>query len=218
MNSEMNEETINKLAEWLYIKYIDFVKNPDTALFISLPIDKIDGVKIEHTTLRIETSRMELYYVIENHLYENDIKNFKAQNEKLIVFRHTPYKDFGGCLDECFTLEGLKHALSELNKYLSKLYFHNLGGYFTSTVNIADIPIKLLTGFLSVGVVKPKILEECVICYEHTKTHFKKCNHVVCVRCISNMNKHITCPMCRACIKTRDYDEYDSSSNESDDE
>lgn len=214
----MNEETINKLAEWMHIKYIDYVKNPDTALFISLPIDKIDGVKIQQMTLRIETSRMELYYVIESNLYEDDIKYFKAQNEKLIEHRATHSKENVGCLYECFTLEGLKYALRELNKYLSKLHFHNLGGYFTSTTNIADIPIKLLTSFLSVGVVKPKNLDECVICYEPTKTHFKKCNHVVCGRCISNMKKNITCPICRGCIKTIDYDEYDSSSNESDDE
>jgi hypothetical protein len=85
------------------------------------------------------------------------------------------------------------------------------------------LPLKAMFKLSAMGVCKPSLTtQDCCVCYEATRTHFSKCGHTICGKCISHLpekNCAINCPMCRAKIQTsvEEEEEYERE-QESDEE
>jgi hypothetical protein len=206
----MNTEAINEMTEWFMGEYIALVNGINSSphivkqegrhgniIVLEIPIDSIDGVKLEHIIIKLYKNSMDLIIVLKNHEYSEKITGY-CDNRFFYVIRDE-------VKDECFTKETICTAIETIFKQISDLSFNNCDGHFTDKP-LKPLPSKALASLGSLGKAKlSKGFGECCVCYETTKTHFSECNHVVCGRCVSNMKRPLKCPMCRA--KIIDYSE-----------
>jgi len=214
-----NQEEINQMTEWLFSKYIDLMSDRKTSnihhcgelkyIELEIPIDSIDGVRLEHMIVKMYRQSIQLIIVIRKCEYSDNISWFCPNK-----FMYPLGDDFKFCKDVCFTKDTIRKAMESIFNSIENLKYNNYEGHFTEE-KVLPLPFKALAKMASLGKAKPgKGASECCVCYEHTKTHFSKCNHVVCGRCITNMNGHLKCPMCRVKISTEAQEDEDEDEEE----
>lgn len=195
---KMNQEAIDEITEWTMGQYIAVVNDKDenskASIDLELPISSIDGVRLEIIMVRIFYHKISLLIILRNCEYENNISWFCPNRvQDLIVMEK-------GQFITCFTKQGIKEAIEKLFESITNYKYNNYEGHFT-LAKIPTQPHKALFKLATLGkATQSRGVSECCICYEATKTHISKCNHVVCGRCITNMNGYLKCPICRAKI------------------
>lgn len=204
--------SIDQFTEWAFNEYIEYVEFKDVnadimrsneSIDLDLPIDSIDGVKVHNVRLEIYSSVMRTIIVLENCEYSGNIKNYIPNRFETLMSNTTNDKNKEVCLSK----EGIREGIIKLFAYISALRYDNFNGHFT-TFKKNTLPYKALCHLASLGKSKAVGELECCVCYEATKTHFSKCKHSVCGRCISNMaTRNLQCPMCRAKISNEDSDD-----------
>jgi hypothetical protein len=207
-----NTEAINEFTEWAMVEYITYMnfKNENASICrhnesidLDLPIDSIDGVKVHNVRLEIYSYVMRSIIVLENCEYSSNIENYTPNRFETHFSNTTSDKSKEVCLSK----EGIREGFVRLFDYISKLGYDNFNGHFT-TFKKQTLPYKAMCHLASLGKSKTSGNMECCVCYEATKTHFSKCKHSVCGRCISNMSsRNLQCPMCRAKIYTENDDD-----------
>lgn len=201
----MNTEEINELTEWVFKKYIVVVNETDekkNIAVLSIPIGTIDGVKLVERDLRIQPTYID--FIIKPNNYEYSITHFYNPYSSSIELLGYKWSN-GKRPDIRFTKREIRYAITKLFVTMHTMRYNVFCGSFE--VNPKEkLPLKAILKLATVGACKPvKTTQDCCVCYEPTQTHFSKCGHTICGKCISHLPEkkcRINCPMCRATIQT----------------
>ena len=201
-----NTEEITQLTEWVFKKYIVVVNETDEKKnieYLKIPIESIDGVKLADSDLRIQPTHIDFNLRPIN--YEYAISHFYFPNIELASYAWSGSKR----PDIRFTKREIRYAITKLFCVLQTIRYNVFCGRFEVNT-IEELPLKAMLKLSVIGACKPvKTTQECCVCYEPTQTHFTKCGHTICGKCISNLPEskccsRINCPMCRVHIQTDD--------------
>jgi len=209
-----NQEEINQLIQWVFDEYVNAVKENEGKeikntyspfqIELALPIESIDGVKLQKVSLRIFKHCIDMLLQINNHEYDNSIiwlcGTLCQDLIKIPTSKEGP--------DVYFAKHNIRSAIEKLFENITKYRFDRNMGHFVLH-EVKPLPLKAMYKLASIGAAKTsQTWKECCVCYETTKTHFSKCNHTLCGKCVSNMScdhhGKLKCPMCRAKILTND--------------
>jgi hypothetical protein len=199
-----NTEEITQLTEWVFKKYIVVVNETDEKKnieYLKIPIESIDGVKLADSDLRIQPTHIDFNLRPNN--YEYSISHFYLPSFELTSYAWVD----GKRPDIRFTKREIRYAVTKLFCLLQTMRYDVFCGRFQPNP-VEELPLKAIFKLSAIGACKPsKTTGECCVCYEPTKTHFSKCGHTICGKCISNLPEskccsRINCPMCRAHIQT----------------
>jgi len=199
----MNTESINEMTEWFMGEYILMVNSEkNNFVELELPIASIDGVRLENIVVKLFQHSMDLIMVLRNCEYSDNISWFCCNRFINLLHSDIRQVDFDKRKEMCFTKDTINEAVKQLFKSIDNLRYNNFEGHFTEK-SVKSLPFKSMSRLASLGKASVgKTFSECCVCYETTKTHLSKCNHVVCGRCVSNMKQPLKCPMCRVPIST----------------
>lgn len=199
-----NTEEITQLTEWVFKKYIKLVNETDEEKnieYLKIPIESIDGVKLADSDLRIQPTHIDFNLRPIN--YEYAINHFYFPNIELASYAWSG----GKRPDIRFTKREIRYAITKLFVTMQTLRFNVFCGRFEVNT-VEELPLKAMLKLSLSGACKPtKTTGECCVCYEPTQTHFTKCGHTICGKCISHLPESkccnvISCPMCRTHIQT----------------
>ena len=198
----MNTEEINELTEWVFKKYIEVVNEPDeknNIISLTIPMESIDGLKLMESDLRIQPTH--IGFMLRPNNYEYAISNFYFPMVELVSYAWTS----AGRPEIRFTKREIRYAITKLFLVIQTIRYNLFTGRFEEKPK-EKLPLKAMFKLSAMGAYKPsKTTQECCVCYEPTQTHFSKCGHTICGRCISHLPEkkcRISCPMCRAKIQT----------------
>ena len=216
-----NTEEINELTEWVFKKYIEVVNETDekkNITHLTIPIDSIDGVKLADRDLRIQPTLID--FMVRANNYEYAITHHDVIRRIELVsypWTHNERPDIR------FTKREIRYAITKLFLTMHTIRYNVFCGKFE--VNpVEKLPLKAMLKLSTMGACKPiKSTQDCCVCYEPTQTHFSKCGHTICGKCISHLPEkkyRINCPMCRAKIGTseEEQEEFEREMEESSDE
>ena len=215
-----NTEEIKQLTEWVFKKYIVVVNEPDekkNIAYLVIPIGSIDGVKLADSDLRIQPTHIDLNLRANN--YEYAISHFYFPNIELVSYAWTD----GKRPDIRFTKREIRYAITKLFCVMQTMRYNVFSGRFELN-SVEELPLKAMLKLSTMGACKQvKSTQDCCVCYEPTQTHFSKCGHTICGKCISHLPEkkcRINCPMCRAKIQTSEdeQEEFEREMEESSDE
>jgi hypothetical protein len=224
----MNADAINDMFQWAFDRYVTAVKEMDAdpkkaerckycpfQLELDLPIDSIDGVKLESAKFCIYRGAMQIRLKINNKEYTQSIAWFSDTKCESLVEIEGGFRAVSE-MDAYLSKNAIKEGCEKLFEFIENVKFHNFDGYFT-TDPIKTLPVKGMCKLASLGKSKAKkTVTDCCVCYEPTQTHFE-CNHTVCGKCISNMEcgyGKLKCPMCRAKITLDECREEEAESSD----
>jgi len=218
-----NTEEINQLTEWVFKKYIKVVNQTDekkNITHLTIPIESIDGVKLAERDLRIQPTYIDLMVKPIN--YEYAISHYHNPYISSIELISYPWTN-GKRPDIRFTKREIRYAITKLFCVLHTIRYNVFCGKFE--VNpVEALPLKAMLKLSTMGACKStKTTGDCCVCYEPTQTHFSKCGHTICGKCISHLPEKkcvINCPMCRAKIQTSEdeQEEFEREMEQSSDE
>jgi hypothetical protein len=217
---KMNTEEINELTEWAFKMYIKVVNENDekkNIIALNLPIDSIDGVKLADKDLRIQPTYID--FMVRANNYEYAISHYEPSSFELVSYAWVN----GKRPDIRFTKREIRYAITKLFVIMHTIRYNVFTGQFEEKPK-EKLPLKAMFKLSAIGACKPSMTtQECCVCYEATQTHFSKCGHTICGKCISQLPEkccRISCPMCRAKIQTseEEQEEYEQQMAEETDE
>ena len=212
-----DEQSKNEMVDFFWMEYIrlnidiEKKRNPSWSppAFYDIPIESISGVKIETFRLRFSEYELAFFFNVKNADNKN-IFHITGGVERDIIRNPANQPSRSYCPDGTvrFTKMRISEAVDKLVMYISSLDFNIKTGMISTMGTTPTLP-ECFKKLASLG--KAKCIEdvECCVCLEPTLTHFRPCNHHVCVACISQLNRMI-CPMCRADYQEDSSDEEDS--------
>jgi len=214
VRTTMDTQSKTEMVNYLYTEYMRVCSSGYlNSMLYDVPIESIDGVKLDKARLRLSPFELELFVEIRNADNANLIclqdcgtyQIIKDTRNRGVIKEADPEPDEQTRLTKLSFVEGV----DKLVDVISKLIFNVEYGRLVYCVQnwghppLPDCFKKLAT--LGKAEWKDK---DCCVCLETTNTRFAPCKHRICGRCVSNLNR-VTCPICRA-----DYDCHESSSDD----
>tara|TARA_R110002012_G_scaffold158318_1_gene319708 strand:+ start:386 stop:1051 length:666 start_codon:yes stop_codon:yes gene_type:complete len=221
----MNKTDIDILTKWVMTEYIGKISDDDKNCdkrnirekCLNLPFAEIDGVRIENAYISMKKHYMWFEIKVRNldECYAHEfVKGCCIYNKYRILYCEYPNVWESLETAPCFTKFAIREGMKMLIEIITNLRYEPKNGELT-TKNKSKAPSKQLKLLTSLNNCKTTKINECCVCYDETFTSFRKCNHNVCCRCISNMPRKYKCPMCRERISYMDTDdEFDDTDDE----